>query len=306
MSRLRRSIRLMLILLAGLTAALFLVALGIIAKAEWDASTSVPGQTPKSFKIVSAPVAGASAPVLILLHGAGLNGHMWDPVLRHLDARYRVIALDLPGHGSRRDEEFSLEAAAATVAAAARSVTPASVVLVGDSLGGYAAMAAASSLPPEQLRGMVLAGCSANFDFLRSLKYLKDVVAIRIMGVFIDESTFVSRALASLGMNDQDGRTIIAAGVSVRAVPSSTRNLLNVDFREKLAAIDRPVLIVNGSLDERAMGQEASFKAAARQATSYHFENTPHGVSMRRSPEFATLINDFAAQVFAATEANRP
>ena len=102
------------------------------------------------------------APVLILIHGATGNGRMWDAVRRHLGTRWAVIAPDLPGHAARRDEPFTLAAAVETVAAAVRSVAPRPVVLAGDSLGGYTALAAAAAVPAGQLRGLVLAGCTAN------------------------------------------------------------------------------------------------------------------------------------------------
>jgi pimeloyl-ACP methyl ester carboxylesterase len=47
-------------------------------------------------------------PTLILLHGATLNGHMWDPIRRHLNPGYRILAPDLPGHGVRRHQSFEL------------------------------------------------------------------------------------------------------------------------------------------------------------------------------------------------------
>ena len=76
-------------------------------------------------------------PVLVLVHGATANGRMWAPVRRILEARgYEVLAPDLPGHGIRRDEPFSLEAAVRTVQDAVASVAPSPVVVAGDSLGG--------------------------------------------------------------------------------------------------------------------------------------------------------------------------
>ncbi len=278
-------------------------ALAIIAWAEWQAAITAPGPVPTSFEIEGPRVGSAAgadpagAPVLILLHGAGLNRHMWDAVRRGLDPRYRVIALDLPGHGARSGEIYSLPAARATVAAAARSVAPAPVLLVGDSLGGYSAMAAAEAVPREQLRGLVLAGCTSPRETSRLFAYLKNIVMVTTMRLFVDEPRFVGRALASLEVADGDARSIVAGGVSLRAVPFAERALLFTDFQATLARAKPTVLIVNGDLDQRAVAGEAGFAAAAASASVHHFQNTPHGVSMRRSAEFAGLLNRFAAQV---------
>ena len=304
MSAWRRAARIATAVVGGLVLLLVATALAIIAWAEWQARSTAPGTVPAQFRVegpaVGSTAAGATAPVLILLHGAGLNGHMWDAVRRQLDPRFRVIALDLPGHGVRRGELYSLAAARDTVAAAARSVAPAPVLLVGDSLGGYTAMAAASALPREQLRGLVLAGCSGERETSRFFSYLKNIVMVSVLSVFIDEPAFVGRALASLGVGEADARSIVAAGVSLRAVPFAERSLLFTDFRAALRQIPQPVLVVNGGQDERAVAGEAGFMAAAPDATSHRFEHTPHGVSMRRSAEFGALVNRFAERVLGA------
>ncbi len=39
-------------------------------------------------------------PLLVLLHGWGLNSRVWDPVLPQLGRRFTTVCLDLPGHGA--------------------------------------------------------------------------------------------------------------------------------------------------------------------------------------------------------------
>ena len=38
---------------------------------------------------------------VVLLHGWGLNLRVWDELAEALARRFRVIAIDLPGHGKR-------------------------------------------------------------------------------------------------------------------------------------------------------------------------------------------------------------
>ena len=42
---------------------------------------------------------GRDAPALVLLHGWGLNVRVWDTLGAALEGRFRLIAVDLPGHG---------------------------------------------------------------------------------------------------------------------------------------------------------------------------------------------------------------
>jgi pimeloyl-ACP methyl ester carboxylesterase len=76
-------------------------------------------------------------PTIVLLHGVGLDHTMWEPVVELLDDAFEVIALDLPGHGSRPAAAtgVTLEGLASGVAG---HVPPGSH-LVGFSLGGLVA-----------------------------------------------------------------------------------------------------------------------------------------------------------------------
>jgi pimeloyl-ACP methyl ester carboxylesterase len=277
--------------------ALILASLAAAALVEVEWRSHAARQAPATTPTPAAPAGTPGAPVLILLHGAGLNGHMWDPVRRSLDASHRVMAPDLPGHGAHRDGVYTLEQTRAMIAAAARSVAPAPVILVGDSLGGYSAMAAADAVPREQLKGMVLAGSSSNFGWRQLPGHLSGVVMVRALVTLFDEEKLARRALGNFPFNESDTRALLADGINLRAVPLAGRAILNVDFRAMLAAIDAPVLVVNGSLDHRAVEQEASFVAAAKQASRLTFENCEHGVSMRRPAEFAAALNAFTARV---------
>ncbi len=82
------------------------------------------------------------APVALLLHGTGAATHSWRDLMPLLGARYRVIALDLPGHGFTRGSfrAPTLPAVAKAVAGllAVLGVQPA--LLVGHSAGAAVAL----------------------------------------------------------------------------------------------------------------------------------------------------------------------
>jgi pimeloyl-ACP methyl ester carboxylesterase len=252
----------------------------------------------------SAANAPNSDPVIILVHGATLNGRMWDPVRRHLNPRYRVLTPDLPGHGTRLGERYSLEGAVESVIAAASSVAPAPFILVGDSLGSYTAMASAGALPQNELKGLVLAGATFNFIGKAALGPALRGSVFRILAAVFGEQRVIEKLMpAALGrkkfnMTAQDARALIDAGMSVVVFGQAVTALRGVDFRAKLAAIEQPVLILNGDKDKPNIRHEASFLGVAQNATHRHFEGCEHGVSLWRPSEFAELVNGFAATVF--------
>lgn len=71
---------------------------------------------------------------------------------------HESIAVDLPGHGSRSGETFTLQGALAAIDQAVQSFTV-PPLLVGLSLGGYASLAYAAR-NHGRVAGVVLAGCS--------------------------------------------------------------------------------------------------------------------------------------------------
>ena len=56
------------------------------------------------------------APAIVLVHGTRLSRGMWHPQLAALSGGFRVIALDLPGHGALRHRPFDWDEAVDEIA----------------------------------------------------------------------------------------------------------------------------------------------------------------------------------------------
>ena len=234
-------------------------------------------------------------PVLILLHGAGGNQAMWNPVRRHLDPRLQVVALDLPGHGSRSDGHFTVEAAVELVASEVRRLAPAPVVLAGDSLGGYTSIAAALAIPPERIAGLALGGCTVNIDgkMLRALRTRKFMV--RLMAALMGQKRLVARsadALVKKGIARADMDAILAAGMRLGAFGEAVDSLANRDTVAQVRKVQSRILFLNGDKDAGPVAHEAEFLAAARHASAARFP-CEHGVSLWMPAEFAAAVNHF-------------
>lgn len=112
----------------------------------------------------------ARRPSVVFVHGMRTSRAIWDAQLEAThDAGYRAAAIDLPGHGVRRHERFSLEGAYEAIDEAAHDLggadptTP--LALVGLSLGGYTSLAYAADRrdrPGVRLAGVVAASCSTD------------------------------------------------------------------------------------------------------------------------------------------------
>lgn len=76
---------------------------------------------------------------LVLVHGLGIDGRIWDYQMPALADRFRVIVPDMRGHGEsdKPDSGYSLETLTGDVDTLVTELELDDVVLVGWSLGGY-------------------------------------------------------------------------------------------------------------------------------------------------------------------------
>jgi pimeloyl-ACP methyl ester carboxylesterase len=166
-------------------------------------------------------------------------------------------------------------------------------------------MASANALPQSQLRGLVLGGYTFNFFGPHVFPYVAKGAFLRALAALLGEQRLINRQMpkelgpSRLDLDPVDARALMEGGLSVTVFAQAVKALRRIDFRAKLAAIEQPVLIVNGDRDKVHIEQEASFLSVAQHATSQRFANCEHGVSLWRHAEFAELVNAFAARVFA-------
>lgn len=233
-----------------------------------------------------------SAPAIVFLHGTRLSRMVWTPQLDALSDDYHVIALDLPGHGERAAESFSLDRAVDVVAAAIRDrAAGGRAIVVGLSLGGYVAMALAAS-HPEVVRGLVIAGASA------------EPVGVRVIAY---------RALASaLARLDRPGRDrysrwffrarypaaiaepIVAGGFWSAGGGIALRTLFGERFVPRLAAYSGRVLILNGEYDLLFRLSAPTFAMGARDARRVVLAGALHLSNLDRPSAFNRAVREFA------------
>lgn len=105
---------------------------------------------------LSALMWGSGDPRLVLIHGGAQNAHTWDTVALALGTP--LVAIDLAGHGHsdwRDDGLYSHDQLAKDVVIAIEQLAPNAQAVVGMSLGGLTALAAAHRAP-HLVRHLVL------------------------------------------------------------------------------------------------------------------------------------------------------
>jgi pimeloyl-ACP methyl ester carboxylesterase len=97
-------------------------------------------------------------PAIILLHGSNSSLHTWEPLVQRLGDDYRVVTLDLPGHGltgGTPDKDYSADGMAAAVDVVAAKLGLDRFILGGNSMGGWVAWRYALA-QPERVDALLL------------------------------------------------------------------------------------------------------------------------------------------------------
>ena len=236
----------------------------------------------------------ARVPVL-LVHGIRASATMWrhqEQTLR--TAGYPVLAIDLPGHGKRMGESFTVPAALAAIDDGVAHLGG-RVLLVGLSLGGYYAMAYAAQ-HPDRVAGLVAAGCSAvpKGVLLEGYRVLARMIhRLPDRGLWLHE-TMARRLLPPAGARD-----VLAGGAALDVMDAGLRATSTLTPLASLAAYPGPIWLVNGALDHFRLN-ERRFLAACRNGEVVVVPGATHLSSLAQPERFTTILLRVAGQVSAA------
>ena len=103
--------------------------------------------------------------VLCLLHGFLENKSMWNPFLKILSSHYKVLAIDLPGHGDSLlpEKELTMQTMAKAVDDILTSKGISNIKFIGHSMGGYVALEYANIFP-DKVAGILLLNSTPEAD----------------------------------------------------------------------------------------------------------------------------------------------
>ncbi|ALJ20516.1 alpha/beta fold hydrolase [Microbacterium sp. No. 7] len=226
---------------------------------------------------------------VVMVHGIRTSATMWRAQREHLAERgVPSTAVDLPGHGTRRGEEFTLDEAFATIDRAVRSATAdGRVLLVGHSMGGLLSIAYAGGEDGPPIDGFVAASCTAvprgtGLATYRALARGFDRLPGRGQWIAdrVLDATLPPHTRADFG----------AGGYAYDAQDVALRSLSVLDLLTALRRIDVPMWFVNGQFDQLRVN-ERLFTATAPQAELIVVPRTSHLVTAMRPDVFNAVLS---------------
>ena len=252
-------------------------------------------------------------PPLVLLHGWCMSSAVWRFQLETLGRTFRVLALDLRGHGRSEagSDGHDFSGFAEDLQAFFQHLNLHDTLLAGWSLGAQLALLACGKLR-ERLSGLALISGTPCFTVNGDFPHGLDMVEVMGMGIKVRRNParalegFMAGMFAPGERNDHglDERirqllTTIALPEKHVAVQSLTA-LSGADMRGLLPTIDLPTLIINGDRDPICLPAASSYMAS-RIASSTHvvLGGCGHAPFLTRCHEFNDSIISFGRRVFA-------
>ena len=243
-------------------------------------------------------------PALVFIHGVRSSSALWEAQVRAAHAAgYEAVAVDLPGHGERRDERFTLDNAFSVIDDAIASIGDGTspVVLVGLSLGGYVTLEYAAR-QPERLAGVIASACSCDPKGKPVRMYGQ--VAHHVTRAVGTAQSWVRQSWigrARIGrwtptlVPEQDGHRVQVDGSSAPfrpgwdVVTDMLGQLAGRSSIENLKQITVPIWFVNGKRDHLRL-EERKYLAAVPTSQLVVIPGAGHDVSFEAPEEFNRVM----------------
>ncbi|PXX65045.1 pimeloyl-ACP methyl ester carboxylesterase [Nocardia tenerifensis] len=249
----------------------------------------------------------ADARPLVLLHGWAANLRCWGRAADDLAARFRVLAVDLRGHGysdapaAGYDDPKNWAADVAAVLAA--EGVEAGAILLGWSYGGIVLSDYLTAYGTGALAGIVYTGSQANIG--RGVPGAAAGPAMReaMPGVFEESAGRAVRAFGAFGNANTGAGADKGAdaqrlfGTSLATLPAVRKALFyrTVDNTETLRALDIPVLVLHGEDDPVVPIDNGRYiYEAAPDARASFWAGAKHGLFIEDRDRFVAEIGAFA------------
>ncbi|MBF6172920.1 alpha/beta fold hydrolase [Nocardia blacklockiae] len=247
---------------------------------------------------------------LVLLHGWAANLRCWGRAAELLAERFRVIAVDLRGHGYSDAPAAGYDDpknwAADIAAVLAGEGIEAGAVLLGWSYGGIVLSDYLTAYGTGALAGVVYSGSQAGIG--RGVPGADPGSAMQqaIPDVFENSPGKSMRGFAAFGnantgpSRDKGEQAQLLYGGSLATPPRVRKALFyrTVDNTETLRTLDIPVLVLHGTADPVVPLDNGRYIATTTpNARTSYWEAAQHGLFIEDPDRFATEVTDFIASL---------
>jgi len=232
---------------------------------------------------------GRGAVPVLLAHGARTSRTMWRRQVGVLEgAGIATLAVDLPGHGARTGERFTLDAGVAAIHDGVEALGGQALV-VGLSLGGYLGVEHRARYPEQSLGLLAASCCTAPQTRVRAAW----LGLSRLLMASPDHGARLNNLLVGLTLDAEAAKDVGDGGFAFEAMCDVLRAMGESDTLGALAAGRSPVWLVNGRWDHFRGGERAMLAAARSSGAPASLRIIPgatHLVSLDAPVAFARTV----------------
>ena len=258
-----------------------------------------------------------TVPTILLIHGYSASLHTWEPWVQRLSEQYRVVSIDLPGHGLTRAPagyRANIENFRDAVAEFVQAYGLTRFAIAGNSMGGNVAWSYALA-HPDQLDALILVDAAgwphteeSRANDSPTLKLLRNP-ALRPLLTNLDntrlfrrglEASFANPALATDDMVTRYAELSRAPGhrdilVQLQTGYADRTHATN----ELLAPIHTPTLILWGRHDNLIPVADAElFHTAIAGSEVKIYEDGGHILQEEKAEDSATAAEEFLYRIY--------
>ena len=241
-------------------------------------------------------------PVVVLIHGAGSDHHCWPIQMRRLSG-WRVLAVDLPGHGrSTGRPRQSVQAYAQDLLVFLNELQIYRAVLVGHSLGASVALQLALE-HPDLLAGLGLISAIAHLEAPPSLiDYFSNPLTIPLAIQLFQQWAFSPQTTPAR----VEAGLVALRGARPAVLAGDWQAFAHYDLPGGLGRISAPAWVATGGDDRLAPLPCAHFLAAGLPAARMQvFANAGHMLLHEQPAAVAAGLRAFLVSL-SPLERSRP
>jgi len=248
---------------------------------------------------LSYTMAGNGDTSIVFVHGWGISKEYWKEQIEELSSDYKVVALDLGGHGQsgHNRENWTIEEFAKDVRAVIDGLHLNNVILVGHSMGGEIILQTALSFPAKVI-GFIGIDNFKQFvtsftpqeekqvsDFMQSLKSNFDTTATMYTRLALfprgySDTNSVNRVIRSIRQTD--------SAVAIKALESLMYFALKDS--EMISRLPIPAHLI---VSDYTATNEESFRRAAKAGSSIRvIKGTGHYPMIEQPHQFTELLKE--------------
>jgi 3-oxoadipate enol-lactonase len=248
---------------------------------------------------------GQGAP-LVLVHGLGSSTQDWEYQIPELANHYRVIALDVRGHGrsDKPHERYQISDFASDVIALIEHLELPQVHLVGISMGGMIGFQLGVDRP-ELLKSLCIVNSGPEVKAKKPRDYLEIAKRWSLSRLLSLETIAkgLGRLLFPKPEQGELRRKIEERWPQndKRAYLASLDAIIGWGVRERLSRISCPTLVVTGDRDYTPVAQKEAYVREMSNARLLVIEDSRHATPMDQPEQFNSSLLAFLAEVEQAT-----